>query len=304
MGKFFYLLMLAYKDYYPFGMPMPNRNLEGDYRYKFQGQEKDPETGMEAFELRLWDSRIGRWMSPDPFNEFFSPYIGMGNIPTIVFDPDGGRIIVGAKIGGQFVQYEYRQGKFYDLKTNSEIKGITNGFFATVKNALGQITNNDPNSYGASFINTLERGTDNYLIRELAGASNTLHNIVNIDPSKQIETYLTSGLKLSPFYITLAHELGHAYGNVHGESNKNQFWYNLGGTDVFKSEIYASTIENVIRKEQGLDLRKYYSHYTNTRQPYNPSLLLPNSLDIFRAPVFFNLNNSSGKERVLTPRFF
>jgi len=77
-------------DYYPFGMPMPNRNIEGDYRYKFQGQEKDPETGMEAFELRLWDSRIGRWLTTDPMGEFASPYLGMGNNPINKIDPNGG----------------------------------------------------------------------------------------------------------------------------------------------------------------------------------------------------------------------
>ena len=47
--------LTAKTDYYPGGMPMPNRNIEGNYRYKFQGQEKDAETGKEAFELRLWD---------------------------------------------------------------------------------------------------------------------------------------------------------------------------------------------------------------------------------------------------------
>ena len=82
--------LLAYKDYYPFGMPMPNRNVEGDYRYAFQGQEKDPETGKEAFELRLWDSRIGRWLTTDPYNEYFSPYLGMGNNPISNIDRDGG----------------------------------------------------------------------------------------------------------------------------------------------------------------------------------------------------------------------
>src|SRR5690606_17211929 len=71
-------------DYYPFGMPMPNRNVEGDYRYKFQGQEKDPETGKEAFELRLWDNRIGRWLTTDPMYEFHSPYLGMGNNPISI----------------------------------------------------------------------------------------------------------------------------------------------------------------------------------------------------------------------------
>jgi RHS repeat-associated protein len=81
-------------DYYPFGMPMPERNVEGNYRYGYQGEfaEKDPETGKEAFELRLWDSRIGRWMSPDPAHEFFSSYLGMGNNPIVYSDPRGGKI--------------------------------------------------------------------------------------------------------------------------------------------------------------------------------------------------------------------
>ena len=77
-------------DYYPFGMPMPNRNVKGDYRYAFQGQEKDDETGKEAFELRLWDARIGRWLTTDPAGQYASPYLGMGNNPVSRIDPDGG----------------------------------------------------------------------------------------------------------------------------------------------------------------------------------------------------------------------
>ena len=78
-------------DYYPFGMPMPNRFLsDGNYRYAFQSQEKDQETGKEAFELRFWDSRIARWLSPDPYNAGASPYWGMDNNPIISIDPDGG----------------------------------------------------------------------------------------------------------------------------------------------------------------------------------------------------------------------
>ena len=77
-------------DYYPFGMAMPSRTLAGGYRYAYQGQELDPETGKEAFELRLWDSRLGRWLTPDPAGQFASPYLGMGNSPIISIDPDGG----------------------------------------------------------------------------------------------------------------------------------------------------------------------------------------------------------------------
>jgi RHS repeat-associated protein len=83
----------GYTDYYPFGMPMPGRNMTGadQYRYAFQGQEKDPETGKEAFELRLWDARIGRWLTTDPYRQYASPYLGMGNDPISGVDPDGGK---------------------------------------------------------------------------------------------------------------------------------------------------------------------------------------------------------------------
>jgi RHS repeat-associated protein len=78
-------------DYYPGGMAMPNRIYGANgYRYAYQGQEVDPETGKEAFQLRLWDGRIGRWLTTDPYRQFSSPYLGMGNNPISMIDPDGG----------------------------------------------------------------------------------------------------------------------------------------------------------------------------------------------------------------------
>ncbi|NAY93413.1 hypothetical protein GTQ34_15995 [Muricauda sp. JGD-17] len=90
----------GFTDYYPFGMTLPGLNtLANSYRYTFQGQEKDQETGKEAFQLRLWDARIGRWLSPDPYNQFDSPYLGMGNNPTNAIDPDGGRACIDEETG-------------------------------------------------------------------------------------------------------------------------------------------------------------------------------------------------------------
>ena len=81
-------------DYYPGGMPMPNRQLVGGepYRYGYQGEfaETDPETGKPAFELRLYDPRINRWLTPDPYGQHFSSYLAMGNNPVNGIDPDGG----------------------------------------------------------------------------------------------------------------------------------------------------------------------------------------------------------------------
>jgi RHS repeat-associated protein len=84
--------LAAYKDYYPFGQLMPGRNYQNtDYRYGYQGQfaETDPETGFTHFDAREFDTRLGRWMIPDPAGQYFSPYLGMGNNPVSRIDPDG-----------------------------------------------------------------------------------------------------------------------------------------------------------------------------------------------------------------------
>lgn len=84
--------LLAYADYYPFGMEMPGRTHASSpkYRLGYQGQEKDDETGWSAFDLRMLDSKIGRWLSPDPYRQYVSPYLAMGNNPINRIDPDGG----------------------------------------------------------------------------------------------------------------------------------------------------------------------------------------------------------------------
>jgi RHS repeat-associated protein len=88
------LLPAGYADYYPVGEKLPTRNSTVGYRSGFQGQEFDAETNMEAFRLRLWDGRIGRWLSPYPAGQYHSPYSGMGNNPIGMIDPDGGSTAV------------------------------------------------------------------------------------------------------------------------------------------------------------------------------------------------------------------
>ena len=80
-------------DYYPFGLPIAERELTREpYRYGYQGQysEKDKETGLNFFDLRMYDARIGRWTTYDPYRQFNSTYVGMGNSPTNGVDVDGG----------------------------------------------------------------------------------------------------------------------------------------------------------------------------------------------------------------------
>lgn len=85
--------VLSFADYYPHGATMPNRNYISAtaYRFTFQGQENDNETGFINFELRQYDARIGRWLNPDPYKQHYSPYLAMGNNPLSFTDPTGGR---------------------------------------------------------------------------------------------------------------------------------------------------------------------------------------------------------------------
>jgi RHS repeat-associated protein len=85
--------VVAGADYYPFGLVMDTREITLEpYRYGYQGQfaEKDNDTQFNIFDLRMYDARIGRWISPDPYGQFASPYVGMGNNPVSGTDPDGG----------------------------------------------------------------------------------------------------------------------------------------------------------------------------------------------------------------------
>ncbi len=83
-------------DYYPFGLEIASRQFSAmglnGYRYAYQGEfaEKDEETGWNAFELRMYDPVIGRWLSTDPAEQYASPYLAMGNNPMSRVDPDGG----------------------------------------------------------------------------------------------------------------------------------------------------------------------------------------------------------------------
>ncbi len=81
-------------DYYAHGSLMPGRNYFGSpaYRYGYQGAfaESDPETGKNSFELRNYDGLLGRWSTIDPYRQYHSPYMGMGNNPINFVDPNGG----------------------------------------------------------------------------------------------------------------------------------------------------------------------------------------------------------------------
>ncbi|MBK6730814.1 MAG: hypothetical protein IPG60_07570 [Bacteroidetes bacterium] len=81
---------------------MPNRSWSAvsEYRFGFNGKEGDFETYGEGisydFGARIYDTRLGRWMSVDPIwfnNAYLTPYHYVDNDPINNIDPNGLEIV-------------------------------------------------------------------------------------------------------------------------------------------------------------------------------------------------------------------
>jgi RHS repeat-associated protein len=102
------------KEYRLFGATMPGRSFNGNiYKYGFNGKLKDDEIKGEGnsydFGARIYDSRLGRWLSTDPLQSKYpslSPYNFCANNPIYYVDPDGKRIVV---------HYEDAEGKMQKI---------------------------------------------------------------------------------------------------------------------------------------------------------------------------------------------
>ena len=216
-------------------MPMPNRQVtDGNYRYAYQGQEKDPETGKEAFQLRLWDSRIGRWLTTDPAGQYHSPYMAMGNNPLRMVDPDGSTAIkFGGPPNGETSSFSFRNSFtdwFSDLY--SSIGGSSDNDYDETKSSGGVIMN-----YLLWFSSEIYTTID----ASISSLSNSLSNILpdgteiygTVDGSLPGQSKLEGGFTQSYFIdsfdngvrgFTSGGGLGHSSKNVSGEVGFNLFY--------------------------------------------------------------------------------
>jgi RHS repeat-associated protein len=108
-------------DYYPFGSLMPERNYNAagkkDYRFGFNGKENDNdvkgvEGGQQDYGLRIYDPRIGKFLSVDPLTDDYpswSPYPFAMNRPIDGIDLDGGewKPVMGGEDGKTITDYTW-----------------------------------------------------------------------------------------------------------------------------------------------------------------------------------------------------
>jgi RHS repeat-associated protein len=80
------------RDYDPWGVELAGRTLGSGTREGFTGQERDAESGLDAFWARGYLPALGRWASVDPLRDSFpewSPYNYVEGDPVSYSDPFG-----------------------------------------------------------------------------------------------------------------------------------------------------------------------------------------------------------------------
>ncbi len=139
----------AANNYYAFGMLQPGRNANSpQYRYGFNGMEKDDEMKGSGnsydFGAKIYDSRLGRWMSVDPLASKYpgwSVYAANRDNPIVYVDIDG----------MEWVNYydALVEGKEKQLLDNQDSKKLKRQLErlkekqATVKEKIKEIKEND-----------------------------------------------------------------------------------------------------------------------------------------------------------------
>jgi RHS repeat-associated protein len=98
---YFEVEYMSFTDYYPFGMTMQARSYTSTgYRYGFGGVEKDNEIKGEGnsynFTFRMYDPRLGRFLSVDPIGKNYphsSPFAFAENCPISGIDLEGSEFL-------------------------------------------------------------------------------------------------------------------------------------------------------------------------------------------------------------------
>ncbi len=131
---------LSVASYYPHGSVMPGLNysstLGGRYGYQGQYAEQDKEINESFFELRNYNPLTARFNTTDPYEQYHSPYLAMGNNQINQVDPDGGNaasVLVGAAGGaviGGVTGFAIAKGNGLDKSQQWKYTGIGAGIGA------------------------------------------------------------------------------------------------------------------------------------------------------------------------------
>ncbi len=240
--------------------------------YSFNGMEKDNEVKGEGnsydFGARMLDTRVGRWVSVDPLASKYpaiSPYVTVGNMPTIAIDPNGKEIIIIGKDGKTY-NYEPMMTNYTD--SPQDVQDVIMGLNLMYNNVEGAKEKID-------FLDGIQEGGIKLRLTENFGPVNKFYPPSNGDPTygdlyfnpNQADVLNEKGDAQSPI-VALAHELQHGfdYFKVYDDYDKAVTPAEIKIAEENVSKLYDSEYQEIKTTTQGLEpeTAKYFNNGIRT----------------------------------------
>lgn len=285
--------LLEETHYYPFGLTMAgisSNALKGSNypknRKEFNGIEHITELDLNQYDAfyRTLDPQLGRWWQIDPKSDYdWSLYSAMNDNPIYFSDPLGDTARIRFKTGflglGKKQSVNYNNG----ILTNTDgsaYTGKVKGFLKRAVNGLNDLRSGGAN--GNKLVMDIQNSKE--VVNIIKGANSfiaydkglKMNNVVRWNPGDNNGGPDASMKTNRPAFIGLGHELAHSYDQISDGKVDYSTWYTPTGatSPVPNAEKFSTHIENLIRAENGIKLRAFYSLDNSTGTPRGEGAVL------------------------------
>jgi RHS repeat-associated protein len=269
-------------NYYPFGLTFAQSGSSTN-KYLYNGKEKQEETEWLAYGNRFYDAYIGRFFNQDRFAEKYvemSPYQYAANNSIKFIDVngdslwinyDGNRILyidggLYNKDGSDYLGAGVKRDKKGNVKLKGFLKSVVDDLrtIGSKKDGARMLSDIQDSYFSVDIVKNNKTKFSGYTSdakilpfgEANTGSSSTIffnRYGETSGPDSEGNTYVDS-------FITLSHELGHAWDASEGLLDLRPYSRAANGDIITCSELFATHYENRIRSEHKKPLRKYYDY--------------------------------------------
>ena len=249
-------------EYVPYGeVFIEERNNVWNTPYLFNAKEFDEETGLYYYGARYYDSRLSLFYGTDRYTEKYpwqSAYSYAGGNPIKFIDVNGDSIM--ARVNGNDYKYDLEHRCFIDRNGCNYEEDDT--YIVALSQALQTLS---------------ESETGNCLLTELCESSS---NVVICESRKNSESEVKDDMRYNSrvlwnskkdaafgggAFVSLGHELAHTLDRFSRTMDMGTWFVTPESKKIPNAEKFSTFIENKIRYENNLPLRRAYAVDNNGR---------------------------------------